>query len=50
MQWIKVFTNIFANLKIQLLLKERDGHVLYNMDSIINTCWAMYARRKTYDA
>ena len=25
MQWIKVFTNIFANPKMQLLLKERDG-------------------------
>ena len=29
MQWIKVFTDIFANPKIQLLLKERDGgHIL----------------------
>ena len=24
MQWIKVFTNIFANSKMQLLLKERE--------------------------
>lgn len=25
MQWIKVFTDIFANPKIKILLKERDG-------------------------
>lgn len=24
MQWIKIFTSIFGNPKIQLLLKERD--------------------------
>ena len=27
MQWIKVFTDIFANPKMQLLLKERDGEI-----------------------
>ena len=29
MQWIKVFTDIFANPKIQLLLKERDGDTFF---------------------
>ena len=28
MQWIKVFTDIFANPKIKILLKERDGDFL----------------------
>ena len=31
MQWIKVFTNIFANSKIQLLLKERDGDTFFRV-------------------
>ena len=31
MQWIKVFTNIFANPKIQLLLKERDGDTFFRI-------------------
>lgn len=31
MQWIKVFTNIFANPKIQLLLKERDGDTFFRV-------------------
>ena len=31
MQWIKVFTDIFANPKIQLLLKERDGDMFFRV-------------------
>ena len=31
MQWIKVFTNIFANTKMQLLLKERDGDMFFRI-------------------
>ena len=31
MPWIKVFTNIFANPKMQLLLKERDGDTLFRI-------------------
>lgn len=31
MQWIKVFTNIFANPKMQLLLKERDGNTFFRI-------------------
>lgn len=31
MQWIKVFTNIFANPKMQLLLKERDGDTYFRV-------------------
>ena len=31
MQWIKVFTDIFANPKIQLLLKERDGDTFFRV-------------------
>ncbi len=31
MQWIKVFTNIFANTKMQLLLKERDGDTFFRI-------------------
>ena len=31
MQWIKVFTDIFANTKIQLLLKERDGDTFFRV-------------------
>ena len=31
MQWIKVFTNIFANPKMQLLLKERDGDTIFRV-------------------
>lgn len=31
MQWIKVFTNIFANPKVQLLLKERDGNTFFRI-------------------
>lgn len=31
MQWIKVFTNIFANPKMQLLLKERDGDMFFRI-------------------
>ncbi len=31
MQWIKVFTDIFANPKMQLLLKERDGDTLFRI-------------------
>ena len=31
MQWIKVFTNIFANPKIQLLLKERDWDTFFRV-------------------
>lgn len=31
MQWIKVFTNIFANPKMQLLLKERDGDTFFRI-------------------
>ena len=31
MQWIKVFTNIFANPKMQLLLKERDGDTFFRV-------------------
>lgn len=31
MQWIKVFTDIFANSKMQLLLKERDGDTFFRI-------------------
>lgn len=31
MQWIKVFTDIFANPKIQLLLKERNGDTFFRV-------------------
>ena len=31
MQWIKVSTNIFANPKMQLLLKERDGDTFFRI-------------------
>ena len=31
MQWIKVFTDIFANPKMQLLLKERDGDTFFRV-------------------
>ena len=31
MQWIKVFTNIFANPKMQLLLKERDWDTFFRV-------------------
>lgn len=31
MQWIKVFTNIFANPKMQLLIKERDGDTFFRI-------------------
>lgn len=31
MQWIKVFTDIFANPKMQLLLKERDGDTFFRI-------------------
>lgn len=31
MQWIKVFTNIFANPKMQLLLKERDRDTFFRV-------------------
>jgi predicted phage replisome organizer len=31
MQWIKVFTDIFANKKMQLLLKERDGDTFFRV-------------------
>lgn len=31
MQWIKVFTDIFANPKMQLLLKERDGDAFFRI-------------------
>ena len=31
MQWIKVFTDIFANPKIQLILKERDGDTFFRV-------------------
>lgn len=31
MQWIKVFANIFANPKMQLLLKERDGDTFFRI-------------------
>ena len=31
MQWIKVFTSIFANPKMQLLLKERDGDTFFRI-------------------
>ena len=31
MQWIKVFTNIFANPKMQLLLKEHDGDTFFRI-------------------
>ena len=31
MQWIKIFTNIFCNPKIQLLLKERDGDTIFRV-------------------
>ena len=31
MQWIKVFTNIFANPKMQLLLTERDGDTFFRI-------------------
>ena len=31
MQWIKVFTNIFANPKMQLLLKEHDGDTFFRV-------------------
>lgn len=31
MQWIKVFTNIFANPIMQLLLKERDGDTFFRI-------------------
>ena len=31
MQWIKVFTDIFANPTLQLLLKERDGDTFFRI-------------------
>ena len=31
MQWIKVFTDIFANPKIKILLKERDGDKFFRV-------------------
>lgn len=31
MQWIKVFTDIFANPKMQLLLNERDGDTYFRI-------------------
>ena len=31
MQWITVFANIFANPKMQLLLKERDGDTFFRI-------------------
>ena len=31
MQWIKVFTDIFSNPKMQLLLKERDGDTFFRV-------------------
>ena len=31
MQWIKVFTDIFANPKIKILLKERDGDTFFRI-------------------
>ena len=31
MQWIKIFTSIFGNPKIQLLLKERDGDTIFRI-------------------
>ena len=31
MQWIKIFTSIFGNSKIQLLLKERDGDTIFRI-------------------
>ena len=31
MQWIKVFTDIFANSKIKILLKERDGDTFFRV-------------------
>ena len=31
MQWIKVFTDIFANPKIKILLKERDGDTFFRV-------------------
>lgn len=31
MQWIKVFTDIFSNPKMQLLLKERDGDMFFRV-------------------
>ena len=31
MQWIKVFTDIFANPKIKILLKERDGDAFFRV-------------------
>ena len=31
MQWIKVFTDIFSNPKMQLLLKERDGDTYFRV-------------------
>ena len=31
MQWIKIFTSIFENPKIQLLLKERDGDTIFRI-------------------
>jgi uncharacterized protein YhfF len=31
MQWIKIFTRIFGNPKIQLLLKERDGDTIFRI-------------------
>ena len=31
MQWIKVFTDIFANPKIKILLKERGGDTFFRV-------------------
>lgn len=31
MQWIKVFTDIFANPKIKILFKERDGDTFFRV-------------------
>ena len=31
MQWIKVFTDIFSNPKMQLLLRERDGDTFFRV-------------------
>ena len=46
MQWIKVFTDIFANPKIKILLKERDGDTFFRVWIQLLT---MYARRKVND-
>lgn len=45
MQWIKVFTDIFANPKMQLLLKERDGDTFFRIVIRENHMLCMWFRK-----